>query len=161
MNTIQYPRLWWLIGLLLSGCQGADTVYDSFHSWESASWAYESPVSYRFQISNPSQPYQLDLSTRYADQYQYANLFVRYELLDSSGAKLNAGMKEIQLFDDTTGKPLGQGTSNVYLTTTPLLRQAEFPYAGAYELKIRHYMRPDVVEDLLALGLTIKAKPNK
>ena len=141
--------------VLFASCTDDSKLFTEFQTFDSSIWAYKTPLIFEFEITDADQAYDLTLSPRYAGNYRYSNLFVKYDLTDSAGSAISGKLHEIELFNKEKTRPLGEGATSVYLMPSTIKQNFLFPSPGQYQLRIEHYMRSDTIQQILAMGLTL------
>ena len=60
-----------------------------------------------------------------------------------------------------TGKPYGDGLGDIFSHQLPLpaLSNVRFLKRGKYTFKLRHYMRRDLLPEIVSMGLRIEKVP--
>ena len=143
------------LALMTAACQH-NTVYESFRVFEDGQWIADSVLVFDFTIDDNAQPYQLNYHVRNTIDYPFYNLYVKYELQDSTGKILEASMHETTLMDPMTGRPLGEGIGDFYNHDITLKPEHRFPYNGKYQFQIKQYMRPDTLLQIHAVGFSVQ-----
>jgi gliding motility-associated lipoprotein GldH len=62
----------------------------------------------------------------------------------------------MDLFDATSGKPLGDGLGDIFDHRILALSDYRFETAGTYRFKIEQYMRQDTLPMILSMGLRVE-----
>src|SRR5438046_940684 len=148
-----------LIGILvciLSACDDG-RVYEDYKEFNSKAWRLRDTASFEFLIADTSKKYNLKFNVRNTLDYPYARLFVNYKLTDVSNNPLASKMISGYLFDQKTGKPLGNsGLGDIYDNQFPLLDHYSFHKAGKYRVRFEQFMRLDTLPGILAAGLRVE-----
>ncbi|TAH24733.1 MAG: gliding motility lipoprotein GldH [Cytophagales bacterium] len=144
--------------LVFSGCD-KKLEFSEVHDFSSQSWAEADVYEFDFDINTPKQAKDLYLLLRYDNQYNFYNLYIKYTLVDSTGKELLNKLDQLMLFEEKSGKPLGEGFTDTYDLEAKLfyLKNYSFPYAGKYSLKISQHMRISPLQGLKSVGLKIKS----
>lgn len=109
---------------------------------------------FQFEIED-SNPKNVILKFRSDLDYPLQNIYITYYLIDSKGEELASELINIPLFDEITGKPLGEGNS-VYQYSSTILSDYTFPNAGKHSLKIAQYMRLETLEGVYSVGVRVE-----
>jgi gliding motility-associated lipoprotein GldH len=134
----------------------SDTVYNRFQPVRGKVWEKQSEYYFKFQIKDPSVPYNILLQIRNSDMYGYQNLWLLCEELQPGSASVKDTI-ECMLADDF-GKWKGNGIT-LFQSRVTLRDHYSFPDTGQYTISIRHGMRDDRLKGIEDIGLLIeKAK---
>lgn len=146
--------------MLVFSCD-SERVYEKNFDFESRFWEITEQPLFEFEINDAVSRYNLYGNLRNSASYPYSRLFVNAYLQDSSGSLLQKKLTTVYLFDQKTGKPLGEsGIGDIYDHRIKLMENYQFPYAGKFSMKLEQYMRLDSLEGILAVGLRVeKAAP--
>lgn len=151
---IESTILIWVI-LICTACD-PNRVYEQNQDLESALWHADQPVSFEFAIANDSLLYNLHLNVRNGIAYPFHNLYVKYDLRDSTERSLKSELKEVFLSDPKTGKPYGDGLGDLFDHRFPLLLNHKFDYTGMYKIEIQQFMRLDSIPMIVSVGLRVE-----
>lgn len=150
-----------LILLALSGifysCT-SDATFEHTIDLPVEGWKEDNALSYNFEIADKQPKYDFYTHIRYSNDYRFFNNYVQYELIDSAGKIVVKHLDQFILFDEKTGKPIGDGIGGTYDITTKLyyLNNYQFPYAGKFTFTIRQYMRITPLQGIKAIGVEVK-----
>lgn len=145
------------LSCLLFSCD-PDRLYEQNIKLEQRYWRADEPVIFNFKIEDSSQPYAIYYNIRNSLKYPYARLFVQYTLSDSTGLPIEKKLNAQFLFDQKSGKPMGQsGIGDVFDHQFLLIEKHLFNYPGKYQLKIEQYNRQDTLQGILAVGARVEA----
>jgi gliding motility-associated lipoprotein GldH len=133
------------------GACNSDRVFEEFTGFSSLSWALVDTVSFKINEVDTLNTRSL-IGIRYNKDYEFHNLYVRYQLKDSLGRVQQDSLINISLFDSRTGKPLGKGFGN-RLTLYDTLPLDQVPQKS--RIDFFQYMRKDTLNGLEAVGLKI------
>ena len=140
----------------LSACN-LDSTFEDDHNFEEETWHMNDLISFDFE--SDSKPQDFEVKVRSSLHYPFYNLFIKAQLLDSTGNTLKEELLGFDLYDSKTGKPLGKGNSIFQLDVTafPTL---QLPYDGKYKMQLTHYMRVEELGGLLSVGVRVKDPEN-
>jgi gliding motility-associated lipoprotein GldH len=143
-------------GLLLTSCT-EDALYKGYEEIPTAEWKIDEVKAFKFEIKDNTKPTTLNYLVRNAINYPFYNLYLKATLKDSLGNVLQSGMDQLILFDEKTGKPLGDGMGDLFdqRVAAPKYKNYKFPYSGKFTLELQHNMRPDPLVGLLGVGIEI------
>lgn len=144
-----------LSGLLLS-CE-SNRVYEQNNTLDERHWLAGDAQSFQFEIKDASQSYNIYYNVRNSLDYPFARLFVEYSLADSTGNPIKKELNAQYLFDQKTGKPLGEsGIGDVYDHQFQIISKQLFPYAGKYQLTLKQFNRADTLAGIVAVGARVE-----
>ncbi len=143
-----------LIALTIS-CDSA-RIYEVNNELDGQGWLADSVQQFRFNITDTLQEYNILCNIRNTNSYPFRNIYVQYALSDTTGKVMSSGLVNRELFDATTGKPLGSGFGDIYDHSFSLAENLTFPYKGDFDVAITQYMRRDTLPDVLAVGLRVE-----
>jgi gliding motility-associated lipoprotein GldH len=143
----------WVICLISCDKQ---TVFNENRDFPNAKWAIDNECKFGFLIDDPNLAYNVYYNVRNNLTYPYYNLFVTRYLYDGSGKKLDEKLDELLLADDKTGKPIGNGLGDIYDHKILILKGYKFPKKGAYQIRIKQFMRQNPLPDVLSFGLVVE-----
>ena len=140
---------------LLVSC-GDSAVLDTQVDMADGVWHVDSLASFQFEIEDTTTNYWLDYNVRYAVDYPYYNLYVKYYLEDSVGTILSSDLQEIILFDKKTGTPQGEGLGDLFDKQMRIFEDQKFAYQGPYSFKVKQFMRMETLPGILSFGIKIQ-----
>lgn len=120
-------------------------------------WAKEDTKRFEFVITDAKQPYDIYYNIRNSVSYPFHNLYLRYRLLDHEGNEISSALQNMMLFDEKSGKPMGDGLGDVFDLQVQMLDDYSFPNTGKYAFTIQQYMRKDTLTEILAVGVRIES----
>lgn len=138
---------------LLYACQPS-SIYKDKVKFTDQVWQLALTPTFRFQVEDTTQPYHIFFYIKNSLEYPYRNLYITYYLEDAAGSSLCTELKNFELFDAKTGKPLGQGWGQTQSQEFLLLENYRFP-RGEYTLKVEHFMRTDNLPGVRAIGIKV------
>jgi gliding motility-associated lipoprotein GldH len=133
-----------LMLLLFAGCTDRDKIHEQLHRVEETGWHSNDFLSFRFDVSDTTIPYNFYLDIRNSVDYPYANifLFIRTILPDR---RIANDTLDIWLADPE-GKWLGGGIGRYRDRRVLIMPSFMFPAAGEYVFELEHAMRePDLI----------------
>jgi len=138
----------------LSSCNSG-TVYQSFVLIENQ-WSVTEPVNFEVKIEDIDRPFDAFISLRYARDYPYNNVYIRYQVIDEAGNQLTEKLEEVVLFVPKTGKPIGSGLGDVFDLDHVLIKNYSFGKSGTYQFVFSQFMRADSLTGIERLGLILQ-----
>ena len=154
-TLVRKGQIWLLVGLLLLGGCSSRRLWEESKPLPDGVWHRRQPLVFHFLIRDAQQPYHIFLHTRYEASYPYHNMYVSYALSDIHATVLGAEMREVQLFEPRSGKPIGSGSSNLFFKADTLLSSYRFVAPGRYTLKLRQFMRLDSLVGVRDIALRV------
>ena len=145
-----------LIAIFFFSCD-SKRVYEMNQDLESNIWITGSSNSFHFEIPDNSRGYNLLLNLRNTSNYRYQNIYVQFQLRDSTERIIEQNLLSLQLFHPQTGAPFGSsGIGDIYDHQFPVLENYRFPSNGKYELSFQQMMRTDSLMEILSVGARIE-----
>ncbi|MFN3403438.1 MAG: gliding motility lipoprotein GldH [Cytophagaceae bacterium] len=141
--------------LTFSSCDSL-RVYEQNIDLPEEGWEEQNPLIYEFQIPDHRIGYNVLYNVRYAIDYPYYNLYVKYSIMDSTGKEIEQRLQGMDLMDSKTGKPFGDGIGSIFDYRIVALPNYPFPYTGKYYMKVTQYMRENPVKGIISFGLRIE-----
>ena len=141
---------------LLSSCD-PDRLFEQNLTLEKRYWRVDEPLTFNFKIQDTEKPYSVYYNVRNSIDYPFARLFIQYTLSDSTGQPLDKKLNSQYLFEQKTGKPLGQsGIGDVFDHQFMIIEKQIFNYPGKYKLTIEQFNRQDTLLGILAVGARVE-----
>ncbi|WKN30963.1 gliding motility lipoprotein GldH [Porifericola rhodea] len=141
--------------LSLAACDD-QRVYEENYDFADKVWHVDSVPSFRFEISEPNQQYNIYWNVRNASNYPFRNLYVTYFLEDTLGRTISTDLHNMLLFDPKTGKPYGSGMGDIFSHQIMALPEFEFDSAGTYQIRLEQFMRTDSLKEVLSIGVRVE-----
>ena len=154
--------------LIFVSCTDEKRFFEENNDIKKAEWFKKDAPIFTFEIEDTSAAYHLFYNVRNTLDYPYYNLYLQYQLSDSS-AVISNEQNELYLFDPSTGEPSGDGGffgtgsfGDIYDHTYPFKINHKFPHPGTYKLSIQQYMRnEDPLNEIMSVGLRIEKAVNQ
>ncbi|WKV10496.1 gliding motility lipoprotein GldH [Marivirga harenae] len=145
-----------ILGLvfLLFSCT-EERYYEDNHDFTDRIWNMEESAEFKFKIDSIELPYQIKLNVRNTMDYSYRNLYVKYEILDSTTV-IEEKLLNIDLFESKSGKPFGERQSEIYSHQLILEDSVYFADKGAFTIGLKQYMREKELEGVVSIGVRIE-----
>lgn len=142
--------------VIVSGCRLSDN-HKEINTFKNNEWDIENEQVFEFEITDVSSTYHFNYLIRNKINYPFYNLYLQQHLTNSSGANISNSMDEIILFDPKTGKPYGDGSSDIFdiKVGAPKLQNVKFDNPGKYQWIIKHNMRPNPLSGIMAVGVEV------
>ena len=140
----------------LYGCDNK-TVFKDNVDFDNAEWAIKTTPIFNFTIDDASVGYHVFFNVRNNVSYKFHNMYVTYYLYDEKGKLLKQELINATLFDPTSGKPLGDGSSGILDHKFVIKSLQNFHFTkGKYSLKVAQYMRENPLADVVSAGFTVE-----
>ncbi len=150
-----------LSAVFFISCDSQRTYEDNFE-FNDRTWKVTEEPRFNFTIADTSLRYNLYYNVRNSLAYPYARIFVMYHLYDSTGKELSRKLVMSDLFDQKTGRPLGDsGLGDVYDHQFPLLQHYPLKIPGNYSVKLDQFMRLDTLQGVIAIGIRVEKELDK
>lgn len=133
-------------------CNTGD-VYHTFNHIPERGW--DKRVIERFSpaIEDTVSLYNIDLSLRYTNDYNYRNLWLFISCEAETGEQFADTLNCI--LADEYGKWLGSGWGASFQQTVSYKKNFRFPRKGKYTLSVQQGMRDDVIPGITEVGIKI------
>ncbi|TAE00435.1 MAG: gliding motility lipoprotein GldH [Bacteroidetes bacterium] len=149
-----------VILLSLVSCN-ENVVYTEYQDLQDQAWIVDSVLSFGFEINDLQSDYNIDYGVRYAVDYPYYNLYVKFCLADATGKELTDWIRiDKNLMHPVTGAPFGNGLGDLFDIQFSALPNFKFDKKGKYYFKIRQDMRLDKLPAIAAVGVKVEKTNN-
>ena len=138
--------------ILFFSCNTKD-VYHTFNHIPERGW--DKRVIERFSpvIEDTISTYDIDLSLRYTNDYNYRNLWLFITCEAETGEEFTDTLNCV--LADEYGKWLGSGWGASYQQTISYKTDFNFPRKGRYSISVQQGMRDDVIPGITEVGIKI------
>lgn len=140
---------------MLSGCDN-QKVFEQNIDIENRKWPKDDIKRFEFEITDVGQSYNIYYNIRNSVAFPFHNLFLTCSLEDSSGNKLMSELQNMNVFDEKTGKPLGQGLGDIFDLQVLSVENYSFEKPGKYTFTVQQFMRRDTLPEILSIGIHIE-----
>jgi len=149
---------------LLPACNKG-VLYQKYISIPGQQWDMKSPVTFKVNIDDTVNYYNIFVNVRNADSYTYSNLYLFIDITAPNKITERDTLQCI-LADPNTGRWLGEGLGDIWDNKIPFKYNTRFPRKGEYTFTYTQAMRDDKLSMIMDAGLTVQqarasAKPNK
>jgi len=147
-----------LISALIFGLSSCDPnrVFEKNIDFFDPYWIKDQGVEFKFVIQDTSVEHDLIFNVRSSLSYPFQNIYIQYTLKDSLNQKIISELKEFYLFDQKTGKPLGEGLGDVFDNSFFLNENYSFKNTGVHSLELQQFMRLDSLPMILSVGVRVQ-----
>ena len=143
----------------LTACQTID-LYEKTATIPGHSWKSSFKPSFSFTIKDTASEYQLFITLRHKDKYNYNNIYINLSTQQPGEDSARSARYDLKLGDDETGWS-GSGMDDIYehrIPLTPVGMPFRFRKPGDYTFTIEQDMREDPLENVMNVGLRIEKK---
>jgi gliding motility-associated lipoprotein GldH len=134
----------------------SDRVFEKNVKISNRVWDIDDPAIFQFEIQDTHVPYDFYFNLRNSILYPYQNIYLNYSLMDTLGNVFRSDLVNIRLFDSRTGEPLGDGLGDIFDHQYQVINDYRFNNPGYFQMRVSHYMRPDSLSEVMAVGLRIE-----
>lgn len=118
-------------------------------------WIYKFEPEVKFTIKDTNALYNVFVTVRHTDAYAYRNLWLDIASRQPGDSSFQTGRFELTL-QQTDGKWLGTGYSDIWELRHPLFKQIQFKKQGEYTIRLRQIMRDDPLMHIMNAGIRIE-----
>jgi gliding motility-associated lipoprotein GldH len=147
-----------LFCIALYACD-SNRVYENNQEFGDRTWKVIEEPRFEFTVPNASDRYNVYYNVRNSLDFPYARIFVTWHLYDSTGKELSKKLVFNDLFDEKTGRPLGDsGLGDLYDHRFSILENYSFAHPGKYSLKLDQFNRRDTLQGVIAVGVRVERR---
>ncbi len=151
-----YLSLFFLTLVIFFASCDQNRIYEKNKKFRDRIWPKDQVVTFDFEITDIHPSYNFYFNIRNSIRYKYQNVYLAYSLEDTLGNVFQSDLTNINLFDPKTGEPLGDGLGDIFDHRVKVIGNYQFNNPGFYQFNIEHYMRPDSLEEIMAIGLRVE-----
>ncbi|MCF0072493.1 gliding motility lipoprotein GldH [Dyadobacter sp. CY261] len=140
---------------LLSGCD-KNVVYKAHEDIDDGLWYIKDKPSFKVEIKDTTQAYNLYYVLRNALQYPYYNLYITRNFAGPDGKIISNTLEEVFISNEVTGKPYGNGLGDLFDHKIPFLKNYRFSRPGTYTFTISQSMRQNPLPFILSVGVSVE-----
>jgi gliding motility-associated lipoprotein GldH len=145
--------------VVLVSCDRIDlyekTVTIPHHSWQGS---YR--PTFTFTISDTSRPYEVFVTLRHSDKYNYRNIYINLITKQPGADSSQSARFDLPLGSDDEGW-MGSGMDDIYdhrIALTPPGQPFYFRKPGDYQFTIEQVMREDPLQNVMNVGIRLEKK---
>jgi gliding motility-associated lipoprotein GldH len=142
------------LGILLTGCDKS-VVYKAYEDIDDGQWFIKNTPSFKVEIKDTTQLYNVFYLVRNTLQYPYYNLYLTRKITDPDSS-VTTHMEEVFLSDEITGKPFGKGLGDLFDHKIPFLTNHKFSKSGTYIFTLSQSMRQNPLPFVMGIGLSVE-----
>lgn len=132
-----------------------EIIYEEFKEIDPSGWSYISPVSFKFDIKDTSQNYDVLIFIRNESRYSYSNLWINYTFLSPTHQISKPERMEFTLAS-ANGRWLGTGLGDLIDHKFIMLENIRFHEKGIFTIQLKHEMRDDKLKGIRNVGFSIR-----
>lgn len=140
------------VAFLLGAC-GNRPEFITSYSPKDASWYISDTASWKWQVNDTMQHYDISIEIRHSTSYMYANLYLFVEVISPNGTSI-ADTLNYPLCAPT-GEWYGDGFSSVRTIALPYRTATRFAQTGEYTFKVRQGMRSNPLTGVREISLLV------
>lgn len=148
-----------LLLAFIFSCQTID-LYEKTVTIPAHKWKSSFKPSFTFTIKDTTAAYQLYVTLRHKDKYNYNNIYINLTTKQPGQDSTQSARYDLKLGTDEDGW-LGSGMDDIYehrIPLTPVGTPFRFQKAGDYTFTLEQIMREDPLENVMNVGLRIEKK---
>lgn len=150
--------------IFLTSCKEDHRIYEKNTDIEGAVWQRAEAKFFDFVVEDTATYYKIIYNLRNDADYLYYNLYLKFQLMDSTGTIIDDQLHDIALFDPRSGKPngssryiFGYSLDGIYDHRYMLYDKIKFREQGTYRISARQFMREqEYLDDILSIGLRVE-----
>jgi gliding motility-associated lipoprotein GldH len=142
-----------VICLLLTACN-SDLIFDESKDIPDASWSYDNPLPFEFEVKDTTKTYQVLLEVEHAGDFGFQNCYVQITTRFPNGEEKKQAVS-LELAAQS-GIWNGQCSGNTCSLEIPLQAKAKFKAPGKHSITVEQFMRVNPLPGIKAIGLKIK-----
>ncbi|MBK8562024.1 MAG: gliding motility lipoprotein GldH [Saprospiraceae bacterium] len=142
-----------LLCLLLTACNN-DLIFDESKDIPNATWSYDAPVGFDFEVQDTTKAYQVLLEVAHAGDFGYQNCYVQITTRFPNGEEKKQTVS-LELAAQS-GIWNGECSGNECTIEILLQAKAKFKAPGKHSIIVEQFMRVNPLPGIEAIGLIIK-----
>ncbi|MFW6096330.1 MAG: gliding motility lipoprotein GldH [Bacteroidota bacterium] len=132
-------------------------IYNESTDLKNAKWDSSNILTYRVNIEDTVNAYNIFFYVRHTSEYQYQNLYLFVETTSPEGFRVRDTV-DLLLANDR-GAWHGKGWGNIFEYSAPYKQYIRFPKSGTYTIDVQQAMRTNSLKNIKDFGINIeKAK---
>lgn len=133
-----------------------NVVYQAHEDIDDGLWLIKETPTFKVEITDTTQTYNLYYLIRNALQYPYYNLYLTRHFTSPDQKVISHTLEEVYLSNETTGKPYGHGLGDLFDHKIPFLKNYKFPKAGTYTFTLSQSMRQNPLPFIISVGISVE-----
>lgn len=131
-----------------------DVIFEKTINIPDASWSYDNPLPFEFEVTDTTKAYQILLEVEHAGDFGFQNCYVQITTKFPNGEEKKQPVS-LELAAQSgiwTGKCSGNDCS----IEIPLQGKAKFKQPGKYSITVEQFMRVNPLPGIKAISLKVK-----
>ena len=145
--------MFFVILIVLSSCSHG-VLYQKYITIPNKEWDVKAPVTFKVDVKDTQNYYNVFVNIRNADNYTYSNLYLFIDITSPMHTKERDTL-ECPLAD-ASGRWLGDGLGDIWDNKILFKRNVRFPKPGEYDITYTQAMREDKLQMIMDVGLTVE-----
>ena len=142
-------------GILLAGCD-KNVVYKAYEDIDDGQWFIKNTPSFKVDIKDSTQLYNVFYLVRNTLQYPYYNLYLTRKITGPDSTLISTTLQEVFISNEITGKPFGKGLGDLFDHKIPFLTNYKFPRSGTYTFTLSQSMRQNPLPFVMGIGISVE-----
>ncbi|MCF0056507.1 gliding motility lipoprotein GldH [Dyadobacter sp. CY356] len=142
-------------GILLAGCD-KNVVYKAYEDIDDGQWFIKNTPSFKVEIKDSTQLYNVFYLVRNTLQYPYYNLYLTRKITGPDSSLMSTTLQEVFISNEITGKPFGKGLGDLFDHKIPFLTNYKFPRSGTYTFTLSQSMRQNPLPFVMGIGICVE-----
>lgn len=142
-------------GFLLTGCD-QNVVYKAHEDIDDGLWYIKDKPTFKVEITDTTQTYNVYYLLRNALQYPYYNLYITRNFTGPDQKVISNTLEEVFISNEISGKPYGHGLGDLFDHKIPFLKNYHFPRSGTYTFSISQSMRQNPLPFIISVGISVE-----
>ena len=144
-----------MLCLSLVSCDDS-IVYKAHEDIDDGLWYIKNKPSFKVEITDTTQVYNLYYLLRNTLQYPYYNLYLTRNFTGPDQKLISNTLEEVYLSNEVTGKPYGHGLGDLFDHKIPFLKNYRFSKAGIYTITLSQSMRKNPLPFVMSVGISVE-----
>ncbi|KQS32725.1 gliding motility lipoprotein GldH [Dyadobacter sp. Leaf189] len=149
-----------ILCLALVACD-ENVVYKAHEDIDDGLWYIKNRPTFKVEITDTTQTYNLYYLLRNTLQYPYYNLYMTRNFVGPDQKVISNTLEEVYLSNEVTGKPYGHGLGDLFDHKIPFLKNYRFPRSGTYTITLSQSMRQNPLPFVMSVGVSVEKVPVK
>lgn len=143
------------LSLFLFACDES-IVYKAHEDIDDGLWYIKNQPTFKVEITDTTQVYNLYYLVRNTLQYPYYNLYLTRNFTGPNQKVISNTLEEVYLSNEITGKPFGHGLGDLFDHKIPFLKNYKFERSGIYTFKLSQSMRQNPLPFIMSVGISVE-----
>jgi gliding motility-associated lipoprotein GldH len=139
--------------LFFTACN-KDVIFEKTTNIPDASWSYDNPLPFEFEVTDTTKAYQILLAVEHAGDFGFQNCYVQITTKFPNGEE-NKQPISLELAAQS-GIWSGKCSGNDCSIEIPLQGKAKFKQPGKHSITVEQFMRVNPLPGIKAISLKVK-----